>query len=92
MASTAVVFLAVILSLTVTRSLQTSQRTKFTCLPRNGKDYNFDYTKKQWNTEMSCIKKAASPEQSSPFKYMMMQPHIRSTLSLKHLEFDASDK
>ena len=67
-----------ILSLNVIVTLQAPVliHNKFTCLPRNGMKYKFDYSKSDWD---SCRRKA-----ENPLRYSAMQSHIRDTLSLPH--------
>ena len=67
-----------ILSLNVIVTLQAPLRNKFTCVPRNGTKYNFDYSKSDWD---SCRRKG-----KNPLRYTAMQSHIGHTLSLPQFQ------
>ena len=70
-----------ILSLNVIVTLQAPVRNQFTCLPRKGSKYNFDYRKSDWNS--SC-----RTDGENPLRYnnTAMQSHIGHTLSLPHFQ------
>ena len=73
-----------ILSLNVILTLQAPVlnsriRTKFTCLPRNGKDYGFtSYRKKDW--------KSCGTINENPLRYTAMQSHIGHSLGLPQFQ------
>lgn len=72
-----------ILSLNVIATLQVPLpnsriRTKYTCLPRNGKDYEFNYSKKDW--------KSCRENSENPLRYTAMQSHIEHSLGLPQFQ------
>ena len=70
-----------ILSLNVIVTLQAPTlqlRNKYTCLPRNGIQYNNDYSKSDWD---SCRKTG-----NNTLRYTAMQSHIIHSLGLPHFQ------
>ena len=70
-----------ILSLNVIVTLQAPTlqlRNKYTCLPRNGTQYNYGYSKSDWD---SCRKTG-----NSPLRYTAMESQIVYSLGLPHFQ------
>ena len=75
-----------ILSLNVIVSLQAPAptlqlRNKYTCLPRNGNNYNYGYNKNIWKNSTIC-----RTEGESPLRYTEMESHIIHSLGLPHFQ------
>ena len=69
-----------ILSLNVIVTLQAPLqiRTKYTCLPRNGRKYGFNFSKQEWN---QCKENSGNP-----LRYAAMQSHIEHSLGLPQFQ------